>query len=195
MPDWNSGVAGVNVNGTRSVAVRMQYPGGYSYSVQIGNGLIGGANYTVNEVSSFRAALGGVSNFAVREQVETLIDSVAPSNTLAYDDAYGPNVTMNLRFTNNSQETFTVTVPGPRKELFAGNGIGLVTPDLSAAAGTPERLLAELVRDTQNLVNQSFVPSNTYSFSGGERARRAMKPSSRPDTIPFEEPLTDSIQP
>lgn len=195
MPDWSAGVANANVRNERSVSVRMQYPGGYSFNVQFGNGLLGDADYTVNEVSALRESLGAASNFAVRSQSETLVNGVAPQNTVANDDAYGPNVTLNMRFQNNDGDTFTATLPGPLKQLFPGDGLIPVTPDAGATAGTPEEIMGALVRDIENLVNNSSLPPNSYVYAGGNRAKRTMKPSSSPDVIPLVEPATDPVQP
>lgn len=194
MPDWISGTANVNVRGERSVSVKMQYAGGYAYSVQLGNGLLGNQDYTVNEVSSFRESLGAVSNFGVRSETDSRSRVVAPQFVQAFDDAYGPNVTANLRFINNSGEVFTLTVPGPRKGIFGGDGVTLITPD-DTTPGTPAEWLFNLVRDTENLVNNSSLPANSFTYNGGERARRAMKPSTRPDVIQLVEPTTDPVQP
>lgn len=195
MPDYIAGAANVNVRNRRSVSVKMQYAGGYSFVVQLGNGLLGDANYTLGELSAFRSALGAASNFGVRYQSETLVNEVAVQFVSALDDAYGPNVTANLRFQNNDQDVFTLTIPGPLKRLFVGDGTSLVTPDIAADAGTGARILAEIIRDTENLVNNSFAPANSFVFIGGERARRSMKPSPKPDAIALSEPADDSIQP
>jgi hypothetical protein len=195
MPDWISGVADANVRNKRSVSVKLQYAGGYAFNVQLGNGLLGDANYTLGELSAFRAALGNASNFGVRYQSETLVNEVAVPFVEAYDDAYGPNVTANLRFQNNDQEVFTLTIPGPLKRLFVGDGTALVTPDINADAGTGELILAEIIRDAQNLVNNSYAPANSFAFIGGERAMRSMTPSKRPDAIALVEPAGDLVQP
>lgn len=195
MPDWIAGVANVNVRGTRSVSVKMQYIGGYGYSVQLGNGLLGDADYSLGEISAFREKLGAASNFGVRSFTETNENSVAVANVRAGDDAYGANITMNLRFQNDEQELFTLTVPGPLKRLFAGDSTILVAPDGGEAAGTGPKILDDLIQDTQNLVNNSYVPPNTFTFIGGERAKRAMKPARRPDAITLIEPSDDNTQP
>lgn len=195
MPDWIAGAANINVRNKRSVSVKMQYAGGYAFNVQLGNGLLGDANYTLGELSAFRSALGAVSNFGVRYQEETLRNEVAVPFVQAYDDSYGPNVTANLRFQNNDQDVFTLTIPAPLKRLFVGDGTSLVTPDLAGAAGTGELILAEIIRDTQNLVNNSYAPANTFAFIGGERAMRTMKPSPKPDAIALSEPADDLVQP
>ena len=195
MPDWIPGAANINVRNSRSISYKMQYAGGYSFNVQFGNGLLGDANYTVNEVSALRASLGAVSNFGVRYQVESLENGVAPQNVIAYDDSYGPNVVANLRFQNNDQDSFTVTIPGPLKRLFVGDGINLVAPDGAAAAGTGAKILADVINDIENLVNNSSLPPNSFAFAGGNRAARTMKPSPKPDAIALEEPADDLVQP
>lgn len=196
MPDWVGGLANVNVRNERSVSVKMQYAGGYAFNVQLGNGLLGDFNYTLNEVSSFRESLAAASNFGVRSQSETLTNGVAPQNVIANDDAYGPNVTANLRFQNNDQDTFTLVLPGPLKRLFVGDSINLVVPDIAADAGTGPRILAEIIRDTANLVNNSYpAPGNSFSYAGGNRAKRTMKPSTQPDIIQLQEVDDDDVQP
>lgn len=195
MPDWIGGLADVNVRNSRSVSYKMQYAGGYNFNVQVGNGLLGDADYTVNEVSALRASIAAASNFGVRSQTESLENGVAPQNMEAYDDAYGPGITVNLRFQNNDQELFTVAIPGPLKRLFVGDSINLVVPDIAAAVGSGERILAELIRDQENLVNNSYAPANTYTFIGGNRAARKMTPSTKPDVITLVESPDDIVQP
>lgn len=195
MPDWIGGALDVNVRNSRAVSYKLQYAGGYAFNVQLGNGLLGDFDYSLGEISALRASIADASNFGVRSQTESLENGVSPVNMEAYDDAYGPNVTMNLRFQNNDQRLFTVTIPGPRKRLFVGDSINLVTPDGAAAVGTGERILADLITDIENLVNNSYTPSNTYTFIGGNRAMRTMKPSAKPDTIVLVEPADDLVQP
>jgi len=195
MPDWISGALDVNVRNSRAVSYKLQYAGGYSFSVQFGNGLLGDFDYSAGEISALRVALASASNFGVRSQTESLENGVSPANVQAYDDAYGPNVTMNLRFENNDQDVFSVAIPGPKKRLFSGDSINLVVPNIAATAGTGERILAELIRDIENLVNNSYAPANTFVFVGGNRARRAMKPSTSPDIIALVEPIDDIVQP
>lgn len=195
MPDYVAGVANANIRNERLVSVKMQFPGGYNYPVSFGNGLLGDANYTLGELSALREAIGAASNFAVRSQSETLTNGVAPQNTLAIDDAYGPGVVLNLRFQNNDQDTFSVAIPGPLKELFDGDSVNPVTPDAGATAGSGAAILGALVRDIENMVNNSFAPANSYTYSGGTRATRKMTASRTPDIIPIEESSTDSVQP
>lgn len=195
MPDWDEGAASVNVRNSRNVSYKMQGAGGYSFNVQFGNGLLGDFDYTVNEVNALRATLAATSNFGMRSQTESLENGVAPQNVISYDDSYGANVTLNLRFQNNDQRAFTVSIPAPLKRLFAGESINIVTPDIGAAPGTGEYLLADLINDIENLVNNSYAPPNTYEFVGGNRAKRTMKPSVKPDIIQVVEPSDDIVQP
>ena len=195
MPDYVAGVANANVRNERLVSVKLQYPGGYSFPVSFGNGLLGDANYTLGELSALREAMGAASNFAVRSQSETLTNGVAPQNTLAIDDAFAVGVVLNLRFQNNDQDTFSVAIPGPVKEMFQGDSINPVTPDTGAPAGSGAAILGALVRDIENLVNNSFAPPNSFVYSGGTRATRKMTASRNPDIIPIEESSTDSVQP
>lgn len=193
MPDWIGGAADVNVRNRRSVSYKLQHTGGYVMNVAFGNGLLGDANYTVNEVSALRASLGQMSNFGIRYQNESLRNEVAVQFVRAIDDAYGPGIALNLTFQNNDQDSFTVSIPGPLKELFNGESATPVDPDIAADPGTGERILAEVVRDIENLVNNSFLPANSYTYIGGQRTERDMTKQTRPDRIQLIESTVDSV--
>lgn len=150
---------------------------------------LGSQDLAIGENSRLAQAMGEASNMGAfgfsedRDNRRLIVDATAFDET--YPDA--SNV-LYLVFQNNEGRTITTEVPAPQARLFEADGVTLKPLPADAANDTTETaIIRELIAATENVINTSFLPVNSYTFvRGSRRSRKVSLPqpaSARPQVV------------
>lgn len=130
------------------------------------------------ELANVRTALGNMSNAAIVSTYQSEVVSIALTNATPLDEAWAsPGDKLLLVFQDDDQETKSFAVPAPDASYFGSDGVGLITPNGAAAAGTPARVLADAITAITLALNGGAAadPAGTYAFLRGYRSRQARR--------------------
>jgi hypothetical protein len=150
---------------------------------------LGSADLAVGENSRFVEAVGSVSNMGALGWTEDRENFRLVTDAEVYDEAYADaaNV-LYMVFQNNEGRMLTYEVPAPQAVIFEADGVTLrPLPTDSANDDAVEEAIRELIAASENIINTSFAPVNSYTFiSGSRRPRKTDLPrpaGGRPQTV------------
>lgn len=147
---------------------------------------------TGGELANVRTALGNLSNAAVVSTYQSEVVSISLTNTNPYDEAYASaGDKMILVLQDDDQNTRSFAVPAPDASYFGSDGVGLITPDGAAAAGTPAKVLADAITALVLAANGGALGAGTYAFLRGYRSRQARRIPRPRVSIPVIEPTAE----
>jgi hypothetical protein len=147
---------------------------GLTYSVNVPD-LGGAVDLVVGEKMAFADAVGAVSNMGVYRVTEGKVNSIRIADAAALDEIHGnPANVLAMTYENNNLEKIVVDIPAPDATLFENDGVTL-KPRTDATVGT---LIGDLIDATETLINNTFVPANSFEFTRGVlRTRKVSLPS------------------
>jgi len=138
---------------------------------------LGSQDLAVGENSRFAQAVGEASNMGAYGWNEDKENFRLQTDATAFDETYASaeNV-LYMVFQNNEARTITMEVPAPKATVFAADGVTLRDlPADSANDDADEEIIRELIDATENVINTSFLPVNSYAFQRGYRSSRKTK--------------------
>lgn len=135
---------------------------------------LGAQDLAIGENTRFTEAVGAVSNMGAYGFAETRDNDRLIVDAEVYDEAWSDasNV-LYMVFQNNEGRTITYEVPAPQARFFESDGVTLIPlPANSADDNADEAIVRELILASQNVINTSFAPVNSYVFVRGSRRTR-----------------------
>lgn len=132
------------------------------------------------ELAAWRTAIASLSNAGVYKTNTNYSVEIPKYKAGPLDEAHSSvKEKIMLVFQNADLDVKEFGVPAPDASYFVGDGITAVTPDSSAAAGTPARLMATAVAATRIILNNGAAATGgdvgTYQYVRGYRARPGMR--------------------
>ena len=142
------------------------------------------------ELLAFRAAVGGISNAAVFKTSTSYFLEKAKNLSVPLDEAHSSvKMKMKLVFQNNALDVKEIAIPAPDASYFVGDGRTVVSPNASAAAGTPAKLMSTYIQAIAAVLNGGAAGSGTYQYVRGYRSGDG-KPAPAYDPTIAAEPLS-----
>jgi len=135
---------------------------------------LGSQDLAIGENTRWTNAVGDVSNMGAYEWREDRVNSRLVTDAEVFDETYADaaNV-LYLVFQNNEGRVITTEVPAPQEQIFAADGVTMrQLPADAADDDTFEAKVRELIAASENVINTSFSPVNSYVFQRGYRTSR-----------------------
>lgn len=178
MPDFPAVVDAPRETG-RAYTMQLLAAGGDLATVSL-DGIA--TSVTGAELATLREKVGAATNAAMLQTTQSEIVTVAKSRVNPLDESYSSAaVKLLLTFQADDLSVRTVAIPAPDESLFGTDGISIIVPDAAAAAGTPAKILSDLISNLRVILNGGIAGAGTYQFLTGyrtERSRKLPKPRS-----------------
>lgn len=135
---------------------------------------------TGTELAAWRTSVGTLSNAGVFKTNAALSVEIPKYKAGPLDEAHSSvKEKLILVFQDAGLDTKEFSIPAPDASYFVGDGITAVTPDSSAAAGTPAKLLATAIFNTRLILNGGAAATGgavgTFEYVRGYRSRPGMR--------------------
>jgi hypothetical protein len=132
------------------------------------------------ELTAWRTAIASLSNAGVFKTTGSYHVEIPQYRAGPLDEAHSSvKEKLIMVFQNADLDIKEFGIPAPDASYFVGDGITAVTPDNTAATGTPARLLATAVYATRIILNNGAAATGgdvgTYEYVRGYRSRPGMR--------------------
>lgn len=135
---------------------------------------LGAVDLAIGEKTRLAEAIGAASNMGVYGFTEDRSNMRRTRDATALDEAHASkSEVLVMHFENNDFEKKTLEVPAPDATLFETDGVTL-KPRTDATVGA---IIGELIDATENVINTSFAPLNTFTYEYGVRKTRKVSRS------------------
>lgn len=165
MPDWNPSLINPAINRYEAASVGWLLVSGAKFSTRLTN-LGAGITPDPGDVAAWREAMGNVSNAAVVRQTEERTTFIADTGATVFDEAYSDGAILFMEFQNDNGLTVSQEIPNPDVSIFLSDGVTL---------DTTNALVIDLIAETEELLNNSFDPANSYAYVRGVFRQRRIK--------------------
>jgi hypothetical protein len=164
----------------RSFTVSMLAAGGDEASVQIADIPV---TTSGSELADVRLGVGTLTNAAVIKTTVSETVEISPTRANPLDEAYASASTkLIITFQNQNLEIRSLAIPAPDESYFGPDGVTMIAPDISAAPGSPARVLAYAIDAIANAINGGVNGTGTFQLLNGFRSERTRK-LSKPKTV------------
>lgn len=131
-----------------------------SVSLRIGNNVFAGG-----ELADLSAKMGVASNAGIYRETEKFERSTSIADATAVDESESSvNTVLVFSLQNNSAEKITFAMPAPDVSVLTESMDALITGDVGAVAGTPEKIAGDLRAALIAAANNSYTPANSFSI-------------------------------
>jgi len=173
----------------RSFTVSMLAAGGDEASVQIADVPV---SVDGTQLALARTAIGNLTNAAVVKTTVSETVEVAATRVNPLDESYASASTkLVLTFQDEDLELRSIAIPAPDESYFGPDGVTMIAPNDSAAAGSPALILANALEVILEVINGT---TGTFQLLGGFRSERTRK-LTKPKTVRTSVEPTSTTEP
>lgn len=180
MPDYPIGAAPIP---TRSVSFTLIDAGAKTASVPMPDLSVDPTDLTTVLIENARSAIGNLSNAGVFKTNRESTEEIPTAFIQPFDEAHSSVVNrLNLTFQNILGVEWLVSVPAPDLSYFTAGGGAMIRPDITAAIGTPARILANSVAAIIAYLNIAMASDPSFRLTNAYETTRSAGTRGRPSS-------------